>query len=84
MTYDYVSEPGIKTANQFATANLESLSDFVNIGEELNFTEQDFINAERELIGANLESAANTLSMIRTNQGWKEVPIIQTVSSLNW
>jgi hypothetical protein len=78
LTYDHVSEPGIKLANQFDTVCLERLKD------TFNFTEQDFERALAVSNQAGLESEANTIRMIRDAQGWNKVNVITPVSFLNW
>ena len=78
MTYDHVSEPGIKLANQFDTVSLESL------GKELNFTEMDFDNAIKTYSNTmGMESDAQTISMIKDHQGWHKT-IVSNISSLDW
>lgn len=78
LTYDHVSEPGIKLANQFDTVCLEAIK------ETHNFTQADFDRAL--LVGAQqgLENANETIRMVRDAQGWNKVNIIEPVSFLNW
>lgn len=77
MTYDHVTEPGIKLANQFDTVSLESII------KDINFTEKDFDKAIQEYRHIGLESDASTISMIRDNQGWHKVQV-QKISALDW
>ena len=77
LTWDAVSEPGIKTANQYFTANLESVYDDIIIDEHMLNSAIDSVEV------AGLESEFSTLSMVRTNLGWQKVQIIRP-SALQW
>lgn len=77
MTYDHVSEPGIKLANQFDTVSLESLI------PDLSFTEKDFDGAIQVYKNIGLESNANTLTMVKDSLGWHKVQV-KNLSSLDW
>ena len=70
LTYDYVTEPGIKNATQFTTAALEELLYSMEVSEQLL---SQAISAPRL---AGLEHEKNTLTMVKTNLGWNKVKVV--------
>lgn len=78
LTWDHVSEGGIKVANKFDTVCLESLF------ADITFTPDDFafaIARNNKVVG--LESNTEVLRMVRDNLGWHQVKT-RTISSLDW
>lgn len=76
LTYDAVSEGGIKLANQYDTANLESIAD-------IPFGAVDINNAIRGAPGVGLESSGQELKMVRDHLGWNKVEVT-SLSFLDW
>jgi hypothetical protein len=78
LTYDYVTEPGIRNATKFQTASLEELF------PSLMFSEDDLNKA----IGIRPASVAfeddiSTLRMVRTSLGWQQVQVLKT-RAIDW
>ena len=82
LTYDNVSEPGIGLANQYDTVSLEEL-DILGGRKELHFTEEDFVIPDNELITMESE-LVTSLTMIKDNQGWNRIQMVEGVTSTNW
>lgn len=77
ITYDHVTEQGIKIANKYDSVTLERFE------KDLAFTEADFNKAIQNCNNISLESNATTLTMIRDSYGWNKVQIT-TPRSFNW
>lgn len=82
LTYDYVTEPGIRHANQFNTVGLEGLV-LEGHQPDIAFTEQDFNLPQDEVITME-SSLVENIRMVRDSQGWHKVGIATGVTSTDW
>ena len=82
LTYDYVTEPGIRMANQFKGLSLEHMA-LSTLGRDIQFTEADFDIKSSELITMESEMIQN-IRMIRDNQGWHRVSVNEGITSSHW
>lgn len=84
LTYDAVTEPGIRFATQFNTVSLEGANHLMSL-HDISFTEKDFAEAMRDSHGYSQESnIISNLKMIKTSFGWQKVQVIDGLSSTNW
>jgi len=77
-TWDFVNEGGIKQANQFQTAGLESIID------SFQFTPED-LEATRKLIipVAGMESDMSSFTMVKDALGWHKIQVFG-LRAIDW
>lgn len=90
LTYDYVTEPGIKHATKFNSLSMEELLTNANISElfpGIIFTENDINKAIQTTSRIGLEEEHSTLVMVKErlgpSLGWHKVKVIG-IRSLDW
>lgn len=88
--YDFVNEGGILEASQFDTIHLDEYNDLdtesltgldfskfiCEDSNEIEFTETDIEKSLMECAGMDVESAVQSMAQVRTDLGWKNVPIL--------
>ncbi len=78
VTYDHVSEQGIKAANKYDSVVLEKFD------KDITFTKMDCDNAIKHCNEISLESnQIETLTMIRDSFGWNKVEVVP-LRSIHW
>ena len=77
ITYDHVSEQGIKIANKFDSVTLEKFE------RDLRFTENDFNKVIDKYESVSMEGSNSLITMVKDSYGWNKIQVVKT-SSLNW
>ncbi len=77
LTYDYVTEPGIKHATKFNSMSLEELF------PGMIFTEDTLNLAISHTNNYGLEEETSTLTMVKNHLGWNKVRVVN-LKAINW
>jgi hypothetical protein len=77
LTYDFVTEPGIKVATKFKSTGLEELINSFTISPE------DLDKAIKCVSHSGLENEQNSLVMVKESLGWNKVKTIN-LRAVDW